>query len=548
MGGTDLVRIKLTYSNNSTQTFNVGFVPATTVYYEEGFASYTGNWGTSINKGTVVQETQTADDNKKFNYGYDSKYAAESTGPSNGTQATSSSYDDIATFSFTGTGVDIYANSAEATGRIYIKVADANGKTEKIIMVYTQTTDGTGTTNYNVPVASILGLDRESHTVTIRHMKSGSDAESDVINFDGFRVYGTLEEDSTVYQNHEEANPTFVELRDKVLAAAGVDIKQSQYASELGKNAMSQVYAKTDNNANGAVVITDANTYGTDNAQNLLDNGPKNEVYLRKNESIVFKVNAASAQIGLKALNGNVQYKITYGSDQGTSVSLSSSTDMFYSLENLSNTITITNIDGNILSITKVKLFGTSAEPAFLSLEEADLVPAIMSLRSSGTTEPVEPEEPEITYADASLQVSVVDYSGKEIAAASLSANGAEGEEAVFTADDIAAAAAGALPAGYGLDESSAMSDASVKYGEADTVVVRAGKVATLVVTYKKLLGKTMGTVTLTKVQTSSDTKAVFKAAEIRAAVPDGCRLLSIVLTSEKVTYGYSSGKTVYVY
>ena len=57
-----------------------------------------------------------------------------------------------------------------------------------------------------------------------------------------------------------------------------------------------------------------------------------------------------------------------------------------------------------------------------------------------------------------------------------------------------------------------------------------------------------MGTVTLTKVQTSSDAKAVFKAAEIKAAVPDGCRLLSVIVTSEKVTYGYSSGKTVYVY
>lgn len=549
LGGTDLVRIKLTYSNNSTQTFNVGFVPATTVYYEEGFASYEGDWGTSISKGTTVQETHAADENTKFHYGYDPKYAAESAGPSNGTQATSSSYDDSATFSFTGTGVDIYANSAESTGRIYIKVADSDGKTEKIIMVYTQTQRGTDTTNYNVPVASILGLTRGSHTVTIRHMKSSSDVESDVINFDGFRVYGTLDEDYEIYQKHEEANPTFVELRDKVLAAANVDTTQSQYASELAENAMSQVYARTDNSANGPVVISDENTYGKDNAQDLLDNGPKNEVYLRQGESIVFKVNAVSAQIGLKALNGAVSYGITYGDDASTTVNLSSSTDMFYPLSSLSDTITITNTGENILAITKLKLFGISDEPAFFSLEESDLIPAIMSLRNAGgATEPVDPVEPEITYADASLQISIVDYSGKELAAADLTANGVEGEEATFTADAIAAAAAGALPVGYGLDENCAIADMLVKYGETDTIVVRAGKIATLVVTYKNLLGKIMGTITFIQVQTSSATKAVFKATEIKEAVPDGCRLLSIIVTSEKVTYGYSARKTVYVF
>lgn len=547
LNGIETVSARVEYTTGEPTTFAIGFVPATTVYYEEGFATYTGFTGGS--KGSIAQ-TKEAVETKINNYGYDPAY--DDVQASNGTQATSTAYGDKATFSFTGTGVGIYANCDTQTGKLFIWVK--NSATSKIVQVQTALlngekdfTQGQDVTGYNVPVAVIEGLPHASYEVTISHVRPNSEQETDTVNLDGFRVYGTLKNNNhEVYQKDGEANPTFVELRDKVLAAVGVnEINDSKYADQIASDVLAQVYSST-GGTNGAIVISDENTYGAGNAQDLLENGPKNELYLRKGESVVFSLNENySAQIGLKALNAAVSYTMNEQSK-----TLNTSTDMFYSLETGTCTITNNSDNGAILSITELKLFGdgTSAEPALLSLEEADLVPAIMSLRSSGTTEPVEPEEPEITYADASLQVSVVDYSGKEIAAASLSANGAEGEEAVFTADDIAAAAAGALPAGYGLDESSAMSDASVKYGETDTVVVRAGKVATLVVTYKKLLGKTMGTVTLTKVQTSSDAKAVFKAAEIKAAVPDGCRLLSVIVTSEKVTYGYSSGKTVYVY
>lgn len=539
--------LQLTLQDESgISTHQIYIYPATTVYYEEGFADYTGF--TQGSKGSGMQTTEAAG-GKKNNYGYDPAY--DDVQASNGTQATSTAYGDKATFSFTGTGVGIYANCDTQTGKLFIWVK--NSATSKIVQVQTALlngekdfTQGQDVTGYNVPAAVIEGLPHDSYEVTISHVRPDSEQETDTVNLDGFRVYGTLDDGSKVYDDDNEADPTFVELRDKVLAAVGVnEINDSKYADQIASDVLAQVYSST-GGTNGAIVISDENTYGAGNAQDLLENGPKNELYLRKGESVVFSLNENySAQIGLKALNAAVSYTMNEQSK-----TLNTSTDMFYSLETGTCTITNNSDNGAILSITELKLFGdgTSAEPAFLSLEEADLVPAIMSLRSSGTTEPVEPEEPEITYADASLQVSVVDYSGKEIAAASLSANGAEGEEAVFTADAIAAAAAGALPAGYGLDESSAMSDASVKYGETDTVVVRAGKVATLVVTYKKLLGKTMGTVTLTKVQTSSDAKAVFKAAEIKAAVPDGCRLLSVIVTSEKVTYGYSSGKTVYVY
>lgn len=546
---TGIETLQLTLTNDSgSATHQIYIYPATTVYYEEGFADYTGSF-TVGSKGSEKYQATEAAGGKNNNYGFDSVYNGVQA--SNNTQATSTAYGDKATFSFTGTGVGIYANCDDKTGKLFIWVK--NSETNKIVQVQTALLEGNGdftqgqkVTGYNVPVAVIEGLPHDSYEVTISHVKPNSSATGDTVNLDGFRVYGTLDNNHEVYQKDGEANPTFVELRDSVLVAVGVsEINDSKYADQIASDVFAQVYSST-GGTNGAIVISSENAYGKDNAQDLLENGPKNELYLRADESVVFSLNKnCSAQIGLKALNEAVSYTMN-----GESKTLNTSTDMFYSLGTGTCTITNNSNNGAILSITELKLFGdgASAESAFLSLEEADLVPAIMSLRSSGTTEPVDPADPEITYADASLQISVADYSGGEIAAASLSANGAEGEEAVFTADAIAAAAAGVLPAGYGLDENSAISDEPVKYGETGTVVVRAGKVATLVVTYKKLLGKTMGTVTLTKVQTSSDAKAVFKAAEIKAAVPDGCRLLSVIATSEKVTYGYSSGKTVYVY
>lgn len=554
--GIEAVTARVEYTTGTPTTFNIGFVPATTVYYEEGFATYTGFTGGS--KGTGTQATEAVGD-KANNYGFDSSYTG--VGPSNNTQATSTAYGDKATFSFTGTGLGIYANCTSETGYLFIQVK--NAETKKIVQVKTAmlegttgATEGQSVNGYNVPVAVFRDLPHASYDVVITHMKPNSTAAGDTVNLDGFCVYGTLGYNEEAYQKDSEANPTFTELRDKVLTALPItNVTDSAYASQVASDALKQVYG--DKGTTSGAVVVSSYIEGV-NAKDLLDNGPKNELYLRTGESVVFNLNAANAQIGLKALNEQVTYTITGKNGNQT---LSTSTDMFYSLD-ATGTITIANTSNSrtaILSITEIKTFGTaSSDAAFYSLEAADLVPAIMSLRSisGGTTDPVEPvdpvdpaetEEPEITYADAMLRVSVVDYQGRELAAAALSANGAEGEDAVFTADDIAAAAKNVLPAGYDLVENKAAADKVVGYGEEDTVKVQAGKVATLVVTYKKLLGKSVGTVTLTKVQTSSSRSAVFSASEIKAAVPGGYRLLSVMGTV-KVNYGYSSGRIMFVF
>lgn len=107
------------------------------------------------------------------------------------------------------------------------------------------------------------------------------------------------------------------------------------------------------------------------------------------------------------------------------------------------------------------------------------------------------------------------------------------GETATFSAEDIKAAAQGALTAGYGFVNLDSVQDASVVYGENGTVKVQVGKVATLQITYKRL-GKVVGTATLTHVQTSSTAKTTFTTQEIKNAAPQGYRVASILGTSVK--------------
>ena len=92
---------------------------------------------------------------------------------------------------------------------------------------------------------------------------------------------------------------------------------------------------------------------GGDVAIDILDNGPKNEIYLRQNETLVFKVadSAENVQVGLKKLTDGVSCTIN-----GSLVAVTSSTDMFYKVEK--GMVTIANTGSGILSVTELKIAG----------------------------------------------------------------------------------------------------------------------------------------------------------------------------------------------
>lgn len=475
LSGSETLGVTVTYGGDEMMTHSIAIIPATTTYYEEGFAEYTdGDWSGNISKGSGEQAAEAAG-HKTNVYGADDKYKGEAAGPSNSTQATSTEYKGNATFTFRGTGVDIYANCTPETGKLSISVTNAAGSLVKFMQVDTAlkngTTDATSgqeVTGYNVPVASLDLGTTGTYTVKISHMKPNATATGDTVNLDGFRVYGTLDGGNEAYVSDGEANPSFIELRDQVLKGLNVQSETSaQYAEQIAKT-LSQVYS-TAGAGEGAAVITDANLNTTTaNVQDLLDKGPKNELYLKGNQAVTFKVDR-DVQIGLKALNGAVTYSMNNGEDQ----TLSSSTDMFY--EAGRGTITITNKSTGdaILSVTKVKAAGAAADESngiqMCSLTESDFMPALLSLGFEA-----EAEEP--AYADATVNINLINADGSELASTALTANGAAGETHTFAAADIQEAAEGVLPEGYELTGEA--SDVEVAYGESETVELQAEETA----------------------------------------------------------------------
>jgi len=543
---------------------NVTIYPATTVYYEEGFATYgttwavseTDTWSNTTNKGSSIQETHiandTSEDTSYNNYNYDSAYTDDAAG-SEGTAASTSTVADTLTFSFTGTGVDLFANCNSGSGKVTIRVTDSDGSIEKMLYVNmadfgSYAPDGTA---YNTPIASISDLTHGSHTVTIYL----SNAAESGFNFDGFRVYDTIDESNdesaeTVYKADLEDNPSYYELRNYVLNGLEADTNSSTYADDL-KYALAQVYASGNvvSEAGGAYVVYSSASgllMNDTTVADLLDDGPKNELYLDENASVVFKINTnREVQIGLRSVTGeSVTYTINDGSTPST-YTTSSSVDMFYDLQAKSNsdatttTYTITVTSGGILSITDIKVSDSNDESIFGSLT-ADEVVAALTGETAGTE----------TIADAALTVNLVDYTGSVIAGTELTDNGIEGESTAFSAGDILAAVNETLPNGYALVDEDSITDQTVVYGETGSVNIQIGKVATLTVTYQKYSGlfkkTTVGVVTLTSVQTGSAGKATFSASEIKAAAPGGYKVLAAA--SASVNYGSTGTRTVTVY
>ncbi len=436
-------------------THTIYIYPATTVYYEEGFANYKGKNGVAwIDTGSKGDGTQTLTAAGKAveanaQYGYDSKYAGERTGASNGTQATSTVIGDDAVFTFTGTGIDIYANSTTKTGSVNILIRNSAGSIVKLAKVNTKTGSGTSDAtagqdvdSYSQPILSLTGLDHDTYTVTIRHcVTDANETTHGEIHLDGFRVYGTLADEATntVYASDKEENPSYLELRDKVLAALEI----------TSTDPKGQVNAALSGEAAGAttMILTNSAVFTAANANDLLKNGPKNEIYLRKGQALVFNVATnRTVQIGLKALNGNgttYDLSVQEGNSTTTDIkgqSITSATDMFYPLAKDSSdstntrtiTVTITNQGDNILSVTKLKVCDDpSADFTTLTAEDCE-----KALEALGLTETVDPE-PQPVLADAVLTITLKNAFGRTIGTTSLQYTGEEGERHAFSKNEV---------------------------------------------------------------------------------------------------------------
>lgn len=374
--------IAISYAGEKKAILTVGFIPASTVYYEEGFASYSANW---VSEGTAHGARQAKESYSQAtnSYGFDPAYR-ENSANSEGTVARTTKVGSDATFKFNGTGLELYLRTKNTS----VNAEDVTNHSYMLVQVYEgseATTDhlkrmsfvdvnnlfvakDTGY-GYNTPCWTVNDMALNDYTVVVRFVKGQE------LAIDGFRVTGTQgERYEKAYARDGEANMQTAEIRNMVLAKADVPALADNWY-KVGNDVIDAVFDKEDAaRISGAVLIKknyNESTGGTEVTvdKDLVNIGPKNEIYLNQGEAVVMQLTGsyASVQVGMRSLTGEaVSYKIN-----GTSATMNSTVDMYYKVVPVEGKLVIQNVSGGILALTRLKV--TSATTA--STNDSGVIP-----------------------------------------------------------------------------------------------------------------------------------------------------------------------------
>lgn len=367
-----------TETDTKTAKAKIYIIPATSMYYEENFSnmvtfSKTGwtdvNDGTS---GTVYQEPGVVGTPNDSPYGSDNAYM-NSRGDSCGTSKHVSTADGKAKafkYTFTGTGTSFFARSSIDSG--YMRVQITNSKGAEVKTLYRDTKYQNTGTLYNVPVFTWNAEKYGTYTVTVTiAKKTDNSAYGTEFYLDGIRVMNPMDPNSgnlttaqDAYAADGESNMTVATLRNALLA----DTKQNENEELVWDNKNFVVFTDTDGK------VKDASTYQS--------NGPKEEVYLAKDQSVSFSLTgwnanenhlylgikapmgAGTVQLGSKTINVNNTVDCYYDAAQLVTISQKKDTDG--TIHNVA-TLTITNDSDSIISLTNIKVTGT---PNFVIIPE----------------------------------------------------------------------------------------------------------------------------------------------------------------------------------
>lgn len=436
-------------------SYEVGIIPASTVYYEDDFVKFSGTWkpeGTTTN---AVQDLDALTAQKT--YGYDSHYEASSKfslGSAMKTTVSSATNSNppTATFTFKGTGFDLVSMTSKDTGTILVNVVGKDGAgndvkenwivdtfygyTRKpdgfIEYTWTQGSDGTwhnkaqkidklpdGATTGGTPVKS------DDVTYELNYIWTRTDVDDNalyqipVIHYTDL-PYGTYTVTVTPkysrsrdpYYQADGANNNYDFYLDgvRIYNPAG-DKLNSQYVkdgegyaqfTEIRNMLIAAKDLKSGTSASGMVFVDGVRD--TSEITDYTNYGPNNEVYLSKNQAIAFKIsdmdNVDSIQIGAKAPKGNATMQIQVDGNGVQMQELNTASDMYYKLKNVraGQTIVITNTGDNLLSLTTLKVTYKNAPTATNSAKpivDSDVLaqaPVMLTSMLYGEPETFEPE------------------------------------------------------------------------------------------------------------------------------------------------------------
>lgn len=368
-------------------THTIYLVPATTLYYEQNVATYSDGW--SLN-GTAIaadkyQETQKGR-KPGYNFGYDPYYKENQLG-ANGSVMYTTTPGESAQLTFKGTGMELYlrTQNANATSDPATEANNATDHSYMLVQVYAGDTadannlkrmsfvdvnnlfvqHGTDKYGYNTPCWTVDGMTYGTYTVVVRYVKGTTYG----LAIDGFRVTNTLNpSDATTngfYADVGEADMQTAEIRNMVLAKADVsvtDLADNWY--KVGNDVIDAVFDK-DDVISGATIISKQND-GTGTTvtvdKDLVNIGPKNEIYLKNGQAVVMELtgNYASVQVGMRSLTGAA---VTYQINSETAKTMNSTVDMYYPVKLVGNMLVIRNTSENdeILALTRLKVTSATA-------------------------------------------------------------------------------------------------------------------------------------------------------------------------------------------
>ena len=354
----------------------VTVIPATTVYYEDNFGSekkvdengiiysggisYSGNWGTEGSSSNSKQDSYVEG---KDLYGKDSSYERDNQLSAGSAHVVTGKSDKSvkAEFKFKGTGFDIISRTNSTSTKIVIQVKDSSGNIVKSKVLDNLYQSGD---LYQIPVYKVHDLTYGEYTVVITVGASSKVGENANFYLDAIRIYDPLGKDNNNNKDFDEANIQY--KADKEAYASITELRKILIKAD--SFTAGQPVSQT---LKGAVFVDKTeDEYSITNYEN---NGPNNEVYLKKGQSIAFKLTTTgdptSIKIGAKAPNGEAKFEFGSSANINDPISLNTATDMYYDVTN--NIKFTTNDDGskegivvitnkseedNIVSLTDLKI------------------------------------------------------------------------------------------------------------------------------------------------------------------------------------------------
>lgn len=402
--------------NNATYT--VSIIPATSVYYEDSFATFTnadksngvnqkpgnGYWTTDGTTVTDAKQALEALGSKENVYGYDDAYANCNTfSMGSATKVTvdantaNNGQWPTAAFTFKGTGFDVISlTNSDAGTVVYTVTNKSTGESESHFInnyygyAYVNgqwvVTNKDETAPYQVPVIKVSGLAYDTYEVKISVVygaafdKTGDNQYS--FWLDAIRVYdpaGAALNDE--YARDGENAPNYVEVKKVILDTGALE----------------------NEGAVGAVFIDGKGANGV-TAADYKNQGPNHEAYLAPGQAIAFQLIAngepSGVQIGAKLANGTSAKLSITGANcdkaNNGSLTLNTATDMYYELKDLnwtqaadgtykSNVITLANTSkgDDIVSLTNVKFIGATYSSALPSAKATEDEATVVTFAAS---------------------------------------------------------------------------------------------------------------------------------------------------------------------